>query len=143
MWPGFVTSILQYEENVMLCADVSHKIMRADTVYDYLNDLYQQFGRNPQEFHDRAVKTLVGEIVLTRLDQEQAVNVHVCVCAWVLLYRGSLLRKEALCCLECLANEMRLLTIIFCTVCVCMCLCVYACSLVLVCVQVQQQDLPH
>ena len=56
----------------MLCADVSHKIMRADTVYDYLNDLYQQFGRNPSEFHDRAMKTLVGEIVLTRLEQEHA-----------------------------------------------------------------------
>ena len=66
LWPGFITSILQYEDNVMLCADVSHKIMRADTVYDYLNDLYQQFGSNPKEFHDRAMKTLVGEIVLTR-----------------------------------------------------------------------------
>ena len=81
----------------MLCADVSHKIMRADTVYDYLNDLYQQFSRNPQEFHDRAVKTLVGEIVLTRLDQEQAVNVHcTCICAWVLLNRGSIAKRGTL-----------------------------------------------
>ena len=62
LWPGFITSILQYETNVMLCADISHKILRTDTVYDYLNDLFQT-SRN---FHDQAEKTLVGEIVLTR-----------------------------------------------------------------------------
>lgn len=46
----------------MLCADISHKILRTDTVYDFLNDLFQT-SRN---FHDQAEKTLVGEIVLTR-----------------------------------------------------------------------------
>ena len=46
----------------MLCADVSHKIMRSDTVYDTLNEIYE-YSRN---FHEDAVKTLVGEIVLTR-----------------------------------------------------------------------------
>lgn len=49
----------------MLCADVSHKIMRADTVYDYLDDLFRQCG-NDARFHDTAMKNLVGEIVLTR-----------------------------------------------------------------------------
>ena len=64
LWPGFVTSILQYEESIMLGADVSHKIMRADTVYDTLNELH---GRaRDDQFHDMAVKMLVGEIVLTR-----------------------------------------------------------------------------
>ena len=49
----------------MLCADVSHKIMRADTVYDYLNELYQS-ERSANQFHDTAIKNLVGEVVLTR-----------------------------------------------------------------------------
>lgn len=26
LWPGFMTSILRYENNVMLCAEVSHKV---------------------------------------------------------------------------------------------------------------------
>ena len=46
----------------MLCADVSHKIMRSDTVYDTLNELHQ----NSRNFHEDAIRTLVGEIVLTR-----------------------------------------------------------------------------
>ena len=27
LWPGFLTSILQYERKVMLCAEVSHKVL--------------------------------------------------------------------------------------------------------------------
>ena len=61
LWPGFVTSILQYERNVMLCADISHKIMRTDTVLDFFYEI-----RNERNFTEKAIKTLVGEIVLTR-----------------------------------------------------------------------------
>lgn len=63
LWPGFVTSILQYERNVMLNLDVSHKILRTDTVYDYMNATYISGRPN---FHDTVTKELVGEIVLTR-----------------------------------------------------------------------------
>ncbi len=63
LWPGFTTSILQYERNIMLSLDVSHKILRTDTVWDYLNDVYTS-GRG--NFHDNVTKGLVGEIVLTR-----------------------------------------------------------------------------
>ena len=47
----------------MLCLDVSHKILRTDTVLDLLYELNQ--GRN---FHDQATKALIGEVVLTRLE---------------------------------------------------------------------------
>lgn len=63
LWPGYITSILQYENDVMLCADVSHKILRTDTVWDFLKDIYDTCRGN---FHDEAVRKLVGEIVLTR-----------------------------------------------------------------------------
>ena len=45
----------------MLGLDISHKILRTDTVYDYMNDNY-----NRSDFHSLMTKTLVGEIVLTR-----------------------------------------------------------------------------
>ncbi len=64
LWPGFITSILNYDSGVLLCADISHKILRTDTVWDYLNELYSKSRGGA--FHDMATKTLVGEIVLTR-----------------------------------------------------------------------------
>lgn len=63
LWPGFVTSILQYERNIMLGLDISHKILRTDTVYDFMNDIYNSGKPN---FFDLVTKGLVGEIVLTR-----------------------------------------------------------------------------
>lgn len=62
LWPGFITSILQYEEKPMLCLDVTHKVLRTDTVLDYLCDLQQTKGR---AYCDIAAKALVGEIVMT------------------------------------------------------------------------------
>ena len=47
----------------MLCAEVTHKVLRTDTVYNYLMDL-----KGSRFFHDDAIKGLVGEIVLTRYD---------------------------------------------------------------------------
>nr|QWT68870.1 piwi-like RNA-mediated gene silencing protein [Cyprinus carpio] len=36
IWPGFVTTILQYESSIMLCTDVSHKVLRSETVLDFM-----------------------------------------------------------------------------------------------------------
>ena len=63
LWPGYTTSILPYEEDIYLCADVSHKVLRTDTVLEFLYDLYQ---RSHRAFHEEAQKKLIGEIVLTR-----------------------------------------------------------------------------
>lgn len=39
IWPGFVTSIRQYEHNIMMCIDVSHKVLRQDTVLDLMRSI--------------------------------------------------------------------------------------------------------
>ena len=67
IWPGFITSILNYESRVMLCADVSHKLLRTDSVLDYLYQLYEE---TRGDFHEVATKKLVGEIVLTRYNNK-------------------------------------------------------------------------
>ena len=64
LWPGFITSILKYEQNVMLCCEVSHKVLRKETVLEFLYDLQEKFDK--RRFYDEATKKVVGEIVLTR-----------------------------------------------------------------------------
>lgn len=64
MWPGYTTSIMPYETDVLLSADVSHKVLRQTTVLEFLYELYNS-GR-ARNFYDEACKQLIGQIVLTR-----------------------------------------------------------------------------
>ena len=64
VWPGLSTSILQYEHGVMLCTDVNHKVLRKQSVLDFLYEIYS--ATDKAKFFDVAAKKLVGEIVLTR-----------------------------------------------------------------------------
>ncbi|NXC19686.1 PIWL1 protein, partial [Corythaeola cristata] len=64
VWPGFTSSILQYEESIMLCTDVSHKVLRSETVLDFMYSLYYQVEE--ERFRDTCAKELIGLIVLTK-----------------------------------------------------------------------------
>lgn len=64
IWPGFTTSILQYENNIMLCTDVSHKVLRSETVLDFMFSLYHQTEEH--RFQEQVSKELIGLIVLTK-----------------------------------------------------------------------------
>uniref|UniRef100_A0AAR2LX11 Piwi-like protein 1 n=1 Tax=Pygocentrus nattereri TaxID=42514 RepID=A0AAR2LX11_PYGNA len=68
IWPGFVTNILQYESSIMLCTDVSHKVLRSETVLDFMSTLKQHCG--DQRFPDACTKELVGLIVLTKYNNK-------------------------------------------------------------------------
>ncbi|XP_018431983.1 PREDICTED: piwi-like protein 1 [Nanorana parkeri] len=64
IWPGFTTSILQYETSIMLCIDISHKVLRSETVLDVMYNLHSKVGEH--HFHDACKKELIGQIVLTK-----------------------------------------------------------------------------
>ncbi|XP_030594224.1 piwi-like protein 2 isoform X1 [Archocentrus centrarchus] len=62
VWPGYSTAIKRTDGGLYLCIDVSHKVLRNDSVLDVMNMLYQQSKEN---FQDECTK-LVGSIVITR-----------------------------------------------------------------------------
>jgi chemotaxis protein histidine kinase CheA len=62
LWPGYITSINPTESGVTLIADLSHKIIRTDTVYDFLMDQMRKFKQNRAQVNG----SLVGQVVLTR-----------------------------------------------------------------------------
>ncbi|KAM5194696.1 piwi-like protein 1 [Mantella aurantiaca] len=64
IWPGFITSILQYETNIMLCIDISHKVLRNETVLDVMYNLQSNVGAH--NFQEVCRKELIGQIVLTK-----------------------------------------------------------------------------
>ena len=65
VWPGFVTSILQFETSSMLIIDVSHKVLHFQTVLDVMYDVYNSC-RGAPNFKELVAKKIIGQIVLTR-----------------------------------------------------------------------------
>ena len=63
IWPGYVTAVHEYEGGVMLCLDVSHKVLRSSTAYDLLQDVYK---KDKDNLRVNAVKALLGAVVLTK-----------------------------------------------------------------------------
>ncbi|KAM9360170.1 piwi-like protein 2 [Symphorus nematophorus] len=63
VWPGYSTCIKRTDGGLYLCVDVSHKVLRNDSVLDVMNMLYQQSKEN---FQDECTKELIGTIVITR-----------------------------------------------------------------------------
>ncbi|KAJ8285840.1 hypothetical protein GJAV_G00031540 [Gymnothorax javanicus] len=68
IWPGFTTAILQYESSIMLCTDVSHKVLRSETVLSVMSKLRKECG--PEHFPAACTKELVGLIVLTKYNNK-------------------------------------------------------------------------
>ncbi|XP_072164062.1 piwi-like protein 1 isoform X2 [Diadema setosum] len=67
LWPGFTTSITQFEYDVMLMADISHKVLRTHTVLDVMYQLYERTRGN---FKEEITRQLVGQIVLTKYNNK-------------------------------------------------------------------------
>jgi len=65
VWPGFSSSILQFENSTMLIIDVSHKVLRMQTTLDAMYDEYNAC-RGAPNFKELVSKKIVGQIVLTR-----------------------------------------------------------------------------
>lgn len=61
LWPGYITSIRQYEHDILLCTEISHKVMRLETCYDILRQCTSQHGDYQTEFKSQ----VLGKTVLT------------------------------------------------------------------------------
>uniref|UniRef100_A0A8C6DI49 Piwi-like protein 2 n=1 Tax=Moschus moschiferus TaxID=68415 RepID=A0A8C6DI49_MOSMO len=63
IWPGYAASIRRTDGGLFLLADVSHKVIRNDSVLNIMHTMYLQ---NKENFQDECTKLLVGSIVITR-----------------------------------------------------------------------------
>lgn len=61
LWPGYVTSIRNHEQNVLICNEITHKVMRTDTVYELMQRIY----REQRDFTTNFLSAIIGQTVLT------------------------------------------------------------------------------
>ncbi|XP_048200047.1 piwi-like protein 4 isoform X3 [Perognathus longimembris pacificus] len=64
LWPGFAISVSYFESRILFSADVSYKILRNETVLEFMTDLCYNTGM--PHFTQMCEKQLIGLIVLTR-----------------------------------------------------------------------------
>uniref|UniRef100_A0A182MXI4 Aubergine n=1 Tax=Anopheles dirus TaxID=7168 RepID=A0A182MXI4_9DIPT len=60
LYPGYVTSIRQHEKDIMLCVEITHRVMRTDTCYKVL----QSMQRQPGSFRDNFKRAIIGVQVM-------------------------------------------------------------------------------
>ncbi|KAM9446701.1 piwi-like protein 2 [Clarias gariepinus] len=63
VWPGYSTSIKHTDGGLYLGVDISHKVLRNDSVLDIMNMIYQE---SRESFKDECTKEFIGSIVITR-----------------------------------------------------------------------------
>lgn len=62
LWPGYITSIRQHEEAILLCVEITTKVMRMDTVLHLLIECSKEDRAN----YKTAFQTkIIGSVVLT------------------------------------------------------------------------------
>lgn len=42
LWPGYVTSMVQCENNILLQTEISYKVLRKDSAYDLFKQCYRE-----------------------------------------------------------------------------------------------------
>ncbi|KAJ6642570.1 Protein argonaute-3 [Pseudolycoriella hygida] len=63
VWPGYVTSVEEYEDGVMLNLDVSHRLLCQSTVLELLTKIFISDKENLRQL---ALSALLGSVILTR-----------------------------------------------------------------------------
>lgn len=66
LWPGYVTSIRIHENKILLCCEISHKVLRQQTAYDVLKDARRDSNDAITEFK----RQIIGSAVITRYNNK-------------------------------------------------------------------------
>uniref|UniRef100_T1IXK7 Piwi domain-containing protein n=1 Tax=Strigamia maritima TaxID=126957 RepID=T1IXK7_STRMM len=64
IWPGYVTSVAEYEGGLLLMCDAAHKVLRDSTAHEVIKDCHDRDPRG--DWMKEAAKQLIGSVVLTR-----------------------------------------------------------------------------
>uniref|UniRef100_A0A182RCZ1 Aubergine n=1 Tax=Anopheles funestus TaxID=62324 RepID=A0A182RCZ1_ANOFN len=66
LYPGYVTSIRQHESDVLMCVDITHRVLRTDTCYKIL----QNMQRQPGAFRTNFQNMMIGANVMSVYNQK-------------------------------------------------------------------------
>lgn len=66
---GLATSIAACEDKLLLCAELTHKLLHKNTIHDVMNRIYSTV-RSEQDFKEQCMNEIAGRIVMTRYNNK-------------------------------------------------------------------------
>lgn len=70
VWPGYVTAVDEYEDGIMLCCDVAHRVLSQATVLEMMTHAHRSARGNIAQFRNDVIQALLGAIVMTRYNNK-------------------------------------------------------------------------
>lgn len=70
VWPGFVTAVDECQGGIMLCVDVTHRVLQQRTVLDTMAHAFQSARGNMENYKRNVVQATIGAVVLTRYNNK-------------------------------------------------------------------------
>jgi aubergine-like protein len=70
VWPGFDARLIMKENGVLLNIDVCFKVVRSDTVLNYMNELREKIEQKGGDYQEEIQAALAGTTLVTRYNQK-------------------------------------------------------------------------
>lgn len=67
IWPGYQTSIRQHEYDILLCAEIAHKVMRIDTLYHILKECAKESKNYIDAFKREVIGMLMNSLLCNNI----------------------------------------------------------------------------
>ncbi len=63
---GYKASIEIYKNKLLLCSELAHRLINAETVLDFINNTFFRLNNNQERFKEACIADIVGQTVITR-----------------------------------------------------------------------------
>ncbi|VVC30372.1 Ribonuclease H-like domain,Piwi domain,PAZ domain [Cinara cedri] len=70
IWPGYITTIDEFEDGLYMCAEVSHRILRCETVLEIMVDMGRQASGSNKDTKLEIMAALCGSTVITHYNHK-------------------------------------------------------------------------
>jgi aubergine len=70
IWPGFITSTRQHEQDILLNFRLTHKIIREENLLRILGEILGDCGRNGGDYKSAAKQKIIGTTVMTNYNNQ-------------------------------------------------------------------------
>ncbi|XP_015367176.1 PREDICTED: protein argonaute-3-like [Diuraphis noxia] len=70
VWPGYITTIDEFENGLYMCAEVSHRVLRVQTVLQIMTDLMMNSKNTNTDSKQEIMAALCGSTVITHYNRK-------------------------------------------------------------------------